>query len=136
MRLNRPIQAGGWPCRTPGPALPEVSERRACRVLGVARSALHALPPRPRCDRERGDALERRLAELITPYTPEQNGVVERWFRSLSEECVWIDRFEDFAAAWRAIAVWIRWYNAERPHQALGYRSPAEVRAHIPRRVA
>jgi putative transposase len=27
--------------------------------------------------------------ELITPYTPEQNGIIERFFRSLKEECVW-----------------------------------------------
>ena len=27
--------------------------------------------------------------EYITPYTPEQNGMIERFFRSLKEECVW-----------------------------------------------
>jgi putative transposase len=27
--------------------------------------------------------------EFITPYTPEQNGLIERFFRSLKEECVW-----------------------------------------------
>jgi transposase InsO family protein len=27
--------------------------------------------------------------EFITPHTPEQNGIVERSFRSLKEECVW-----------------------------------------------
>jgi putative transposase len=27
--------------------------------------------------------------EFITPYTPEQNGMIERFFRSLKEECVW-----------------------------------------------
>jgi putative transposase len=27
--------------------------------------------------------------EFITPYTPEQNGIIERFFRSLQEECVW-----------------------------------------------
>jgi putative transposase len=26
--------------------------------------------------------------EFITPYTPEQNGIIERFFRSLKEECV------------------------------------------------
>ena len=62
--------------------------------------------------------------EFITPYTPEQNGVIERWFRSLKEECVWQHRFESFAEARQVIRQWIAWYNVERPHQALGYRSP------------
>jgi putative transposase len=26
--------------------------------------------------------------EFITPYTPEQNGIIERFFRSLKEECI------------------------------------------------
>ena len=67
--------------------------------------------------------------EFITPYTPEQNGVVERFFRSLKEECVWQHNFATFDEARRVIQRWIQWYNAERPHQALGYRSPAEFRA-------
>ena len=67
--------------------------------------------------------------EFITPYTPEQNGIVERFFRSLKEECVWQHVFPDFAEARREITAWIRWYNTERPHQALGYRSPTEWRA-------
>jgi putative transposase len=46
-------------------ARPSVSERRACRVLGVARSALHAPPPRPQRERERDAERERRLAALI-----------------------------------------------------------------------
>ena len=28
--------------------------------------------------------------EFITPYTPQQNGMIERFFRSLKEECVWL----------------------------------------------
>ncbi len=27
--------------------------------------------------------------EFVTPSTPEQNGAIERFFRSLKEECVW-----------------------------------------------
>ena len=68
--------------------------------------------------------------EFITPYTPEQNGLIERFFRSLKEECVWQHNFPSFAEARRTIGTWIRWYNEARPHQALGYRSPQEFRAH------
>ena len=35
----------------------------------------------------------------------------------------------DFTEARRAITTWIGWYNADRPHQALGYRSPLQFRA-------
>ena len=66
--------------------------------------------------------------EYITPYTPEQNGIVERFFRSLKEECVWQHNFRNFADARRAVTAWLRWYNEERPHQALGYLSPREYR--------
>jgi putative transposase len=42
--------------------------------------------------------------EFITPYTPEQNGVIERWFRSLKEECVWQQQFHTFQEAQQAIS--------------------------------
>jgi putative transposase len=67
--------------------------------------------------------------EYITPYTPQQNGLIERFFRSLKEECVWQQTFESFAEAQRAIRDWITWYNTQRPHQALDYRSPHTYRA-------
>ncbi len=65
--------------------------------------------------------------EFITPYTPQQNGLIERFFRSLKEECVWLNNFRSFQEARAAITEWIRYYNEERPHQALGYRSPCQV---------
>lgn len=37
--------------------------------------------------------------EFITPYTPLQNGLIERFFRSLKEECVWQHSFKGFAHA-------------------------------------
>ena len=67
--------------------------------------------------------------EYITPSTPEQNGLIERFFLSLKTECVWVQAFPDFATARRAIAAWITRYNTERPHQSLGYHSPVEYRA-------
>jgi len=47
--------------------------------------------------------------ECITPYTPEQNGLIERWFRSLKEACVWQQSFRSFSEAQHAISGWIRW---------------------------
>ena len=67
--------------------------------------------------------------EFITPYTPEQNGMIERFFRSLKEECVWQHNFKTFEHARGEIDRWIRWYNAERPHQSLKYKSPKQFRA-------
>ncbi len=70
-----------------------------------------------------------RLAqEFIVPYTPQQNGLIERFFRSLKEECVWQHRFGSFKEAQQRINGWMRWYNEGRPHQALRYRSPHQYR--------
>jgi putative transposase len=74
--------------------------------------------------------------EFITPYTPEQNGMIERFFRSLKEECVWQHNFSSFSEARRAVHRWIRWYNDERPHQALAYKSPAEFHREKDQKVA
>jgi putative transposase len=41
--------------------------------------------------------------EFITPYTPEQNGSIERFFRGLKEEGVWQPIFQTFEEARRVI---------------------------------
>jgi putative transposase len=66
--------------------------------------------------------------EFITPYTPEENGMVERFIRSFKEECVWVNRFESIEEAREKITRWVEWYNTQRPHQALKYKTPKEVR--------
>ncbi len=47
--------------------------------------------------------------ECMTPYTPEQHGLIERWFRSLKEACVWQQSFRSLNEAQQAIRSWIRW---------------------------
>jgi putative transposase len=42
--------------------------------------------------------------EFITPYTPEQKGMIERSFRFLEEECVWQHNFAGFVEARTAVA--------------------------------
>jgi len=69
--------------------------------------------------------------EYITPYTPEQNGMIERFFRSFKEECVWLHSFSSYDEAYNRIADWIDHYNTERPHSALGYATPAEIRQQL-----
>ena len=54
--------------------------------------------------------------------------MIERFFRSLKEECVGQSNFESFGQASEKVREWIRWYNEERPHQALGYQSPVGYR--------
>ena len=61
---------------------------------------------------------------------PEQNGIIERFFRSLKEECVWQQTFPTFKDARRIIRDWVQWYHHERPHSALGYRTPLSTARH------
>jgi transposase InsO family protein len=39
-----------------------------------------------------------------------------------------LHNFGSFTEARVAITKWIEWYNAGRPHQSLGYRSPHQFR--------
>ncbi|MGM1052262.1 MAG: transposase [Pseudomonadota bacterium] len=66
--------------------------------------------------------------EFTTPYTPEQNGLVERFFRSLKAEGICQQRFESLGQARAVIGRWIRYDNEERPHQSLGYVAPEHTR--------
>ncbi|MGH7433216.1 MAG: IS3 family transposase [Candidatus Methylomirabilales bacterium] len=62
--------------------------------------------------------------EFIPRYSPEYNGVIERFFRTLKQECVWLHHFESFEEAERIITAWIDRYNTDRQHSALGYLTP------------
>lgn len=67
--------------------------------------------------------------EFITPHCPQQNGMVERVIRTLKEQCAHRHRFESQQHANRVIGDWIQFYNHQRPHQALGMKTPAEAYA-------
>ena len=55
------------------------------------------------------------------------NVFVERLWRSLKYEEVYLHAYDSPADARRGIGAWIEFYNSERPHQALGDRTPAAV---------
>jgi len=55
------------------------------------------------------------------------NIFIERLWRSLKYEEVYLKAYENIREARSSIAEWIRFYNFDRPHQALGYQTPWEV---------
>ena len=54
---------------------------------------------------------------------------IERLWRSLKYECVFLNAFETGAEARTGIGRWIDFYNQRRPHSALGERTPDEAYA-------
>ena len=52
---------------------------------------------------------------------------VERLWRSIKYEDVYLKAYQSVAEARTGIYAYLEFYNRQRPHQALGYRTPAEV---------
>ena len=55
------------------------------------------------------------------------NVFIERLWRSLKYEAVYLHELADGFVAQRVIDEWIEFYNEVRPHSALGGRTPAEA---------
>jgi putative transposase len=55
------------------------------------------------------------------------NLFIERLWRSVKYEEVYLKAYQDGRDARIGLGNYFRFYNTERPHQALGYRTPAEV---------
>ncbi|GLK85468.1 IS3 family transposase [Ancylobacter defluvii] len=67
----------------------------------------------------------------IAPGKPMQNGFVESFNGRFRDECLNETLFSHLPQARAAIASWKEDYNVNRPHSALGNRSPAEFAATI-----
>ncbi len=57
------------------------------------------------------------------------NIFIERLWRSLKYEAIYLHELTDGFKAMRVIAEWIGFYNTERPHSSLDGRTPAEAYA-------
>src|SRR6476660_2917632 len=55
------------------------------------------------------------------------NVFIERLWRSLKHEDIYLKGYADGRKAKSGIANWIAFYNGRRLHQALGYRAPMAV---------
>lgn len=63
---------------------------------------------------------------FIEPGKPVQNAFVESLNGKLRDECLNLHWFRSLQHAREEIAAWRHHYNTERPHSALGYRTPTE----------
>jgi putative transposase len=55
------------------------------------------------------------------------NIFIERLWRSIKYELIYLKAFEDGKHLSQEVEQWFEWYNQERFHQALGYKTPDQV---------
>lgn len=55
------------------------------------------------------------------------NIFIERLWYSLKHECVYLQEFEDGRAHKKRLCNWIDFYNSDRPHSSLDYKTPDEA---------
>ena len=65
---------------------------------------------------------------LLRPYAPQSNGKVERFFRTVDDECLHVRPLFTFTARSRAVEKFVWYYNHERPHLSLGGMTPIDRR--------
>lgn len=55
------------------------------------------------------------------------NIFIERLWRSVKYECIYLKEFETVAQVKAALTEYFNYYNFQRPHQSLNYRTPAGI---------
>lgn len=60
---------------------------------------------------------------------PDDNAYIERAIRTVKEEEIWPNVYDTLSEARAAIESYVNYYNRERIHSGLGYRTPSEVAA-------
>ena len=68
---------------------------------------------------------------FIAPGKPMQNGICEAFNSKMRDELLNETLFHGLDHARAVVADWVADYNAERPHSALGYQTPAAFAAQL-----
>jgi putative transposase len=61
-----------------------------------------------------------------SPYYPQSNGKIERWFKTVKGECIRVRTPLTLEDARRLVAEFVDYYNAVRLHSAIAYVTPAD----------
>lgn len=64
--------------------------------------------------------------EYIEPGKPIQNAYIESFNSRLRDECLNEHIFRDLEDAKRKIETWRKYYNEQRPHTAIGFKTPKQ----------
>ncbi len=67
---------------------------------------------------------------------PECNGIMERWIRTLKEECLYLHDFQTLEEARQVIGEFIERYNQEWLLERHGHRTPTDVRRALTKKAA
>jgi transposase InsO family protein len=59
------------------------------------------------------------------PYRPRTNGKAERFIQTMLREWAYAATYRNSRHRPRALRPWLRYYNEQRPHGALGHKTPA-----------
>lgn len=65
---------------------------------------------------------------LLRPYRPQSNGKVERFFRTVQEECYDTVRLRSAQHRHQVLKEFLRYYNHKRPHLGIGGLTPIQRR--------
>ena len=66
-------------------------------------------------------------------YHPQTQGKEERFHRTLKESLLQYEQFKNIQHCQRSFDRWRNHYNLERPHEAIAYKTPAELYTHSKR---
>ena len=61
------------------------------------------------------------------PYRPRTNGKAERFIKTLQAEWAYAAVYQTHEHRRRALLPWLAYYNYQRPHSALGHKTPANI---------
>ena len=67
---------------------------------------------------------------------PQCNGIIERWIRTLKEECLYLHDFATLDEARAVIGEFVETYNREWLIERHGHRTPAAVRRALAKKAA
>jgi transposase InsO family protein len=116
----------------------------AALTLRALREALEAHPPKQGWvhHSDRGSQyLSKEYVELVRACgglvscsdrgSPQDNAFMESFFKTLKAEEVWLEDYESLEHADRSVGRFLDYYNSQRMHSSLGYRSPDAYEASI-----
>ena len=127
--LDRRCRAGEWTAAV-RMALESrgLMEKATCQELGLVLRSDNGSQP---CSKRFVEFLGAHgIQGQYTGYNaPDDNAYVERVIRTIKEEEIWPNLWDTPAEAREAIEAYVTYYNNQRIHSALNYRTPSEVAA-------